>query len=246
MVLAVSGPLSFDPNEYDYGPASAAIRKIIVEWAGIDWFVPSSATDEEVAGLFGEHNALAHHHAPDLFSQRVAVRCIPGGWSEFIAWCKRVREQTRWDWRFSILKKLSNDHAKARGWSLDGHAADVPKGQPKPGDLFFRFDDANGKPTVIWNGLFPAVSALQTIEHAPAKESAQFYFGHAQADAFHCIQWQLAENAGELTANPFVPLMRCYRMGAYPFSLDTDTVVIFRFTSHERLLPKATLLPPRG
>lgn len=242
----MKGTLAFDPNEYDYGPATSAIRTLITDWAEIDWFVPSSATDHEVISLFSEHNALAHRYAPEMFPDRVTMRCVPGGWSEFIAWCKRVREQTRWDWRFSILKKLSNDHAKACGWSLDAHASQVPKGQPKPGDLFFRFDDANGKASVIWNNLFPAGSALQVISHEPAKESAQFYFGHAQVDAFNCVQWQLAENHGDVTANPFVPLAGCYRAGAYPFSLDRDTVVLFRFTSDERLLPKATLLPTRS
>lgn len=246
MVRAVKGTLTFDPNDYDYGPATMAIRTIIVEWADIDWFVPSSASDEEMTRLFDEHNALAHRRAPELFPERVTTRCVQGGWSEFVAWCKRVREQTRWDWRFSILKKLSHDHAKACGWSLDAQAAHVPKGQPKPGDLFFRFDDANGKASVIWNGLLPADSSLQAISNAPAKESAQFYFGHAQADAFNCVRWQLAENHADVTANPFVPLARCYRAGAYPFSLDRDTVVLFRFTADEHVLPRATLLPKRS
>lgn len=244
MVLAVKGTLSFDPNDYDYGPATSAIRTLMVEWAEIDWFVPSGATDDEITRLFSAHNVLAHRYAPELFPEHVTIRCVPGGWSEFAAWCKRVREQTRWDWRFSILKKLSNDHAKACGWSLNAHATHVPKGQPKPGDLFFRFDDANGKPSLIWNNVFQHSSALQAISHAPAKESAQFYFGHAEIDAFNCVQWQLAENHGDVTANPFVPLAHCYRAGAYPFSLDRDTVVLFRFASDD--LPRATLLPTRS
>ena len=49
-----------------------------------------------------------------------------------------------------------------------------------------------------------------------------------------------------LGGNPFVPLLRCYRAGGYPFSLDRDTVVLFRFAADERTLPKATLLPGRG
>lgn len=47
---------------------------------------------------------------------------------------------------------------------------------------------------------------------------------------FHCVQWQLAEKHADVGANPLVPLLRCYRAGAYPFSLDRDTVVLFRFT----------------
>jgi len=246
MVRSVKGLLGFDPNDYDYGPATSAVRTIIVEWTEIDWFVPSGATDDDLGRLFGEHNALAHSLAPELFAARVEIRCVSGGWSEFMAWCKRVRAQTRWDWRFATLKKLSNDHAKANGWSLDRQAPRIPMGLPRPGDLFFRFDDAGGKPSVMWNGMFPPISALQTLAETPAAESAQFYFGHAQADVFSCIQWQLADDNDDLTSNPFVPLVRCYRAGAYPFSLDRNTVVLFRFTADERLLPKATLLPTRS
>ncbi|MBA3463378.1 MAG: hypothetical protein H0T46_25710 [Deltaproteobacteria bacterium] len=207
--------------------------------------MPADATDQELTELFDEHNAVAHRHAPALFPAHVEARCVSGGWSEFAAWCKRVRDQTRWNWRFSILKTLSNDHAKARGWSLDAQAAHIPRGLPRPGDLFLRLDGADGKTMVLWNGLFLPISARPTIAHASSNESAEFYFDHAHADVFHCIQWQLAENHGEPSANPFIPLLRCYRAGAYPFSLDRDTVVLFRFTADERLLPRATLLPTR-
>lgn len=244
MVFAVRGPLQFDPNEYDYGPATAAIRSILVDWVGVDWFEPSGAPDEELIRLFQEHNVLAHHAAPDLFANRVSVDVVSGGWSEFSSWCKRVRAQTRWDWKFNVLKKLSHEHSRANGWSLDAHAPQVPVGSPKPGDLFVRFNDASGKTTLIWNGFLPAPD-LQTIGRTSAADSAQFYFAHAQSDAFSAIQWQLAEKRCDSSGNPFVPLLHCYFAGGYPFSLDRNTVVVFRFTADEDALPKATLLSSR-
>ena len=115
----MTGSLTFDPNDYDYGPATTAIRALILEWAAIDWFVPSNASDDELSRLFDEHNALAHRYDSHRFPARVNTRCISGGWSEFTAWCKRMREQTRWDWRWSVLKQLSSKHSKACDWSLE-------------------------------------------------------------------------------------------------------------------------------
>jgi hypothetical protein len=241
MVFAVKGVLKFDPNEYDYGPATAAIRSIVLEWVEVDWFEPTGAPDEELVRMFQNHNALAHHAAPELFANAVNVRVVSGGWSEFSSWCKRVRAQPRWDWKFSVLKKLSHEHSKTNGWSLETHAPQVPLRSPKPGDLFLRFITTDGKAAIVWNGFLPAPE-LQTLGRPTAAESAQFYFGHAQSDAFSGIQWQLAEKRGDLSRNPFVPLLQCYRSGGYPFSLDRDTVVMFRFIADEGALPKATLL----
>lgn len=236
--------LEFDPDGCDYGPATPAIRRILVEWTEIDWFVASGASDAELARLFAEHNALAHRRAPQVFAERVEIRCVQGGWPEFMAWCTRVRDQ-KWDWRFAGLKKLSSEHAKARGWSFEAEAPRLQPGQPRPGALFVRIDRDNGTPMVLWNSFLPRISGLKTISHPPATESAEFYTGHAQIDAFNAIQWQLANASDDMTGNPFVPLIRCYRAGAYPFSLDRDTAVLFRFHADERLLPKATLRPAR-
>lgn len=234
MIFAVKRPLAFDPNEYDYGPATAAIRSIVVEWAAVDWFEPSGVTDAELIQIFEEHTALAHRAAPQLFGARVNVRVVAGGWSEFGAWCKRVREQTTWDWKFSVLKN-SHDHSTANGWSLETHAPQVPLGVPKAGDLFVRFNPT----ALVWNAFLPAPD-LGNLGRA--SDSAQFYFGHAQSDAFTAIEWQLAEKSVDAGSNPFVPLVRCYRAGGYPFSLGRDTVVLFRFTADEGALPRATLL----
>lgn len=32
--------LGFDPREYEYGPATEAIRQILLDWETIDWFAP--------------------------------------------------------------------------------------------------------------------------------------------------------------------------------------------------------------
>jgi len=45
-----------------------------------------------------------------------------------------------------------------------------------------------------------------------------------------------------LSGNPFISLMQCYRSGGYPFSLDRETVVVFRFAADAGALPRATLL----
>lgn len=241
----VKRTLAFDPNDYDYGPATHAIRTLLTTWAEIEWFVNSSETDDVVTARFVEHNALAHRYAPELFPSSVTISCVSGGWPEFIAWCKRVREQTRWDWKFSILKTLSRDHAMACGWSLQAQALHLPAGPLRPGDLFVRFGDDHGAPSVIWNNLFPTDTAFAGLAHTAGQESVGFYVGHAQVDAINAIQWQLAENHGDMTENPFVPLVSCYSAGAYPFSLGRDAVVLFRFAADERFLPRATLLPPR-
>ena len=237
--------LGFDPNDYDYGPATSAIRTIIFDWADIDWYVASAAADEELRQIFREHNALAHRHAPELFAEHIEPRCVSGGAAEFLAWCKRVRAQTQWDWKFSVLKRLSNKHSKARGWSLDEEAARLPEGSPRPGDLFFRLKGTAGSKVVLWNALVSTRSILPTESSAQVEESARFYLSHAQADVYCALQWQLAEPDADLSHNPFVPLLRCYRAGGYPFSLARDTVVLFRFIANEHEFPKATLLPTR-
>lgn len=243
MVLAVKRPLTFDPNVYDYGPATAAIRSIVAEWAAVDWFEPSDVSDEALVRLIEDQHALVHHLAPQLLPKHVNVRVVAGGWSEFRSWCKRVRAQSRWDWKFAVLKKLAHEHSLANGWSIDAHAPSVPLGQPRAGDLFVRFNSTNGKPAVIWNS-FLAAPELGTLGRSA--ESAHFYFEHARSDAFSCIEWQLAEKRGDSSGNPFIPLLQCYRSGGYPFSLDRETMVVFRFAADEGALPKATLLSGRS
>jgi hypothetical protein len=66
MVFAVKGLLKFDPNEYDYGPATTAIRSIVVDWVDVDWFEPTGAPDEElVRSREGTHRELLDGNGHD-------------------------------------------------------------------------------------------------------------------------------------------------------------------------------------
>ena len=46
-----------------------------------------------------------------------------------------------------------------------------------------------------------------------------------------CIEWQLAERSDQLDGNPFLPLVRCYAIGVYPFSLTRSELVLFSFAN---------------
>lgn len=221
--------LGFDPRDYDYGAPTEAIRSILTEWIEIDWFEPNPATRDHAVRLFHEHQRLARAVAPELFPADIDIRVVCGGRGDFVSWCQRVRSQTSWDWKFSALKELSKQHATALGWSLEAHAQRVPMGIPRAGDLFVRFSDSNGSEHLVWNNVFPELHALDALPREGFRESADFYLGHAHGDAIECLTWQLAENTAELRGNPFLPLLLCYEAGAYPFSLDRDTVVLFSF-----------------
>jgi hypothetical protein len=85
----------------------------------------------------------------------------------------------------------------------------------------------------MWQGLGT------TVVWPELGESGTFYRSFAHADALDCIQWQFAERSDRLDANPFWPLIRCYRAGLYPFSTGRDSVVLFRFGTDEARLPRA-------
>src|SRR5690242_8790545 len=89
------------------------------------------------------------------------------------------------------------------------------------------FGDGRGGMTVVWKG-FVAGYPVDTTP-GPMHDSAHFYFSYAHQDVIHAVQWQLAENIDDVMRNPFLPLLRCYRAGGYPFSLGRDTIVLFRF-----------------
>lgn len=225
----MKGALGFDPWQYTYGRATEAVRTALAEWSEIDWFEPTRTDDEHAVHVFREHQRLANLHNPDLFPIDVNIRCISGSRIEFDAWCKRVRSEASWDWKFSVLKTLSNEHAKARGWSDETYARSKPIGLPRPADLMVRIVDASGSEHVMWNNVMPKVEALDALPRDGFGESARFYIGYAHGDALDCIKWQLAEEHADLSGNPFLPLLLCYQAGAYPFSLDRETVVLFRF-----------------
>lgn len=231
--------LSFDPEHHDYGPASAAVRRTLQAWAEIDWFVPSGLSDDEGARLFGEHNSLAHAYAPELFAPSVDIRFMRGGWSELQALCKRVQGKP-WDWKFDILKKLTKKHSAAHNWTLEAEAQRLPVGMTPAGNLLLRWGDGSGKEFVLWSGLSCKVDPLEV----PTRyiEAAMFYVSFAQGDALACIEWLFAEKRDDLATNPFWPLLGCYLAGFLPFSIDRQTVMMFRFEADERVLPRATVV----
>jgi hypothetical protein len=241
----VRAVLGFDPRGCEYGPATSSIRTILLEWADIDWFEPAAGGEAEALRLFREHNAIAHAHDPDRFAERIELGCEAGDWERFAALCAAVRN-SGWDWRLSILKQLSSDHAEARGWRLDDQVAG-PEDAPRPGELFYRIRYPSGQAGAMWR---PIGDGHPELEALPGElgESARFYYGYAHADGLDSIKWQLAEGHDDLAGNPFYRLVRCYRAGFYPFSLGRSTVTLFRFTAAPapRALPRATLLRRRG
>lgn len=52
----------------------------------------------------------------------------------------------------------------------------------------------------------------------------------ANMDIIDGIEWQLAESSSRLEGNPFIPLMRYYSAGFYPFSLGPGLAILFAFT----------------
>ncbi|MDX2090709.1 MAG: hypothetical protein SFX73_22820 [Kofleriaceae bacterium] len=230
--------LPFDPGDYDYGPATEAIRSILTTWVAIDWLGPSAVNDETATELFLAHQRLAHAHDPDRFPLELDVSNITGEHAEFIALCERVRGGS-WDWKYSVLKQLSHEHARARGWKAEDEARvishDAP---PKPGELFFLV----GEPKqLIWQMVLPRPGSGFLPKDLTTE--ASFYIDYAANDGLDAMKWQLAERSSDLRANPFLALLHCYQAGVYPFSLDRTKVALFRFGAAP--LPRAQLLRRR-
>jgi len=226
----VKGTFRIDPAQCMYGAATAAVRQVLTEWSAIDWFVPpprAAAAEDAATTLFAEHHKRARVHQPALFPENLAIRPMRGGWEAFSALCARVQTPEGWDWKFSALKALSFRHSQAHGWSLQVEAPDVMSlaqgNGPGPGDLFFRVGEI-----VVWADPGPGLDLRSTLPPSHAK-SAGWYLGYASMDVLECIEWQLAEKSDCLEGNPFLPLVRCYAAGFYPFSLGPTDVVLFGF-----------------
>lgn len=228
----MKGTFRIDPAACRYGAATGAVRQILTEWMAIDWFVPPGPRAEvNATAMFEEHHRRARAYAPDLFAADLELRTVRGDLAGFADLCARVRSSSSgWDWKFSALKPLSSRHSKARGWSVNQWSlnAGVPSLQagqvPGPGDLFVRLGD-----TAIWNSVDPTLDLTNALpkDHA---EVANFYVSYAVMDAMECLEWQFAEPSADLlTDNPFLPLVRCYAAGCYPFALGPGTVVLFAF-----------------
>lgn len=223
----MKGTLDFNPEECSYGAATLAVRQIFAEWADVDWFVPPTepAAESRAVRLLEAHGALAHAFMPALFPSALNVEVRRGEWADFHALTERVRSgASGWDWKFSALKKLSRAHSKARGWSEEDHARTVsPESPPRPGELFFRIGDV-----VIWTGVGPKMDLTKALRPRDA-EVAAWYRSFANMDVTDCIVWQLAEATDATQSNPFLPLLRCYAEGFYPFGLSATELVLFAF-----------------
>lgn len=224
--------LGFDPYQYDYGPATEAIRQILLDWESIDWFAATSRTRrDEATQLVRQYNKLGHAYAPELFPADVDVICRAGGWPEFLAWCAHVRTRSEFDWKFGVLKPLTAKHSQARGWRLNEQVMDECESS-RPGDLFCRLTRVK-PPCAVWRSLGWLLAELRSWQKEPAGEAAVFYLSYARSDMFHCIEWQLAEASNDLSGNPFVPLLHCYRAGFYPFAMMLESMTLFEFTTAE-------------
>ena len=62
-----------------------------------------------------------------------------------------------------------------------------------------------------------------------AGEAGVWYGSYANMDVIEGIEWQLAEPGAALGDNPFVPRLRLYAAGFYPFSYGPREMVLFTF-----------------
>ncbi len=221
----MKGTYEIDPAAHDFGPATAAIRKIFAECANVDWFAKTqtggglyrTTPPEEAERLFAEHVARAHAFDPEHFPESVETRLVVGGWSEFAELSARVRNPSGWDWKYSALKMLSRAHSKARGWSLLAQETGV---------LFLRFGDQADQ--VVWKMPTPKLDFATFVPPAQV-EAAVWYWSYANMDVLECVEWQLAEGSSEVDGNPFLPLLGCIAAGLYPFAISAKEFVLFGF-----------------
>lgn len=225
------GQLEFDPTQRDYGPATGAIRQIFREWTAIDWFVPprDEAAKLIATRLFEQHAALVRAHLPEAYPGNVEMRFAEGGIREFTGLCKQFQDSPSgsWDWKYGVLKKLSYSHSTALGWRLDTQAdgcisAEEAR-QSTAGALFMRLGDH-----VMWIAQGPKLD-LEAVLPADQMGSVRWYLSYADMDMTESIEWQLAEKSDRLEGNPFIPLMRCYAAGFYPFCFGPNMVTLFAF-----------------
>lgn len=223
----MKAPLPFDPAHAHYGAATGSVRRILTEWANVDWFVSyGESVAKQGVAFFEEHNFLGRLRRPDLFPERLDVRVVQGGWAEFHQLCQQVRQPRAdgWDWKYSVLKVLSQAHSHKYGWTMAEEAA---RQANTPGDLFVRLGGGH----VVWGGIVGPRLGLARMLPPMAAADAGFYLGYATIDLLESIEWQLAKRSDDVSGNPFLPLVRCYEVGVYPFGLGPEEVVLFAFGS---------------
>lgn len=216
------GSSSIKPSLIDAGPATAAVRDIVTDFAAIDWFVPPNASQKLARELFLSHVNLTRQHLPKLYSEPVEVEFSTGGWEHFFALCNRVRGSGSFDWKYGVLKILSSEHAEACDWSLKNERSMMQKESDGSDTLLLRVGEH-----VFWCSLAPNLDLSELgKDHA---ECGHFYLSYVSYDATDAIQWQLAERSDSLAGNPFLPLLRCYAANFYPFVISESSVILFSF-----------------
>lgn len=221
----MSSPFPFDFTQRNYGPATAVIRQLMTEWSEIEWLSLPRIDRPSAHQLFGEHHLMTSALLPAKLAPRVELVPVTGGWAEFAALCHKARNNTVWDWKYSVLKLISLAHSRAHGWTKEERFRQLDTA-PDLGDLFLRMGDG-----IIWCLQWHWPDFRGTLgAHA---ESARFYYEYCTLDFLECIEWQLAEPGAALERNPFYPLLRLYAAGYYPFSLGPDSVVLFSFAQPE-------------
>ncbi|MEZ4252320.1 MAG: hypothetical protein R3B99_29250 [Polyangiales bacterium] len=209
-----------DPSLYEAGPATDAVRRLLTAYVAIDWYAPASLSEADAHALFLRYHTLARAFAPDLFGPRLEIEHATGGLREFSTWVDVVRNHAPrgWDWKYAVLKPLTQRHSDAHGWSrpLEGPLV----GPPGARDCLFTVFPAVDGSVGVWNVPLPRVDW-------PA-EALRFFKGYCDLDLFEALEWQLAEPGCPLSDNPFVPLLELYAAGYSPFHLTAHGVVLFR------------------
>lgn len=225
----MKGKLAFDPAAYDYGPATPRIRALLALTAEIDWFAAPVVDEASADEHFREH----WRRCGDAYPPLPAIHHVYGEWVDFVAQCESVRHpRSSYDWKFGPPKQVAHRHKLAHAFVADPYAVEMF--DVRPGDLYIRMSGG-----VVMNSIAPAIDFRQ-IPVERWQEPAGFYWGFAIGDLFSAIEWELAEPAGPAEANPFPPLLECYRAGYYPFVSSPTDVRLFSFTRGE--LPRARLV----
>lgn len=214
--MAMSGDDATDA----WGPATRSVRAIRELAARIDWFAPSASGD---ASWIEEHHARVRAFDATAIPAHVAVTHHVGGWAEFAELAALVRDpKATYDWKFGVLKPLCKAHSMAKAWSAKAHVDAHPATPGRTDELFVVLGEH-----VLWNA--PALPSPDVSTAGAARGDALWYRGFGVTDVIEAIEWQLAEGSDDLETNPFVPLLRGYAAGQYPFALAPHRMALFRF-----------------
>ncbi|MEM9075004.1 MAG: hypothetical protein AAGE52_41290 [Myxococcota bacterium] len=212
----------FDASDYQCGPATPAVQRLVTTFATLDWFEAPTHSADDAQARFVRYHELGRAWATDLFHPALKVELHTGGWGEFQQLCDDVRAPKRpWDWKYQILKTLSERHSGCFEGTKPT-AAQLPM-VPSASDLFVRFADV-----VVWNLRLPRLDVSSFGNDQ--KQRTTFYRSYCQFDLTEALDWQLADPSCRLDDNPFAVLMSVYAGGHYPFHLAADHAVLFSFS----------------